>query len=98
MAYKTMAEMRNGAARSALASSGKKKGKRNYRKEYDEYHAKPEQRKNRSTRNKARRKLDLKPGDENEVDHKTPLSKGGGNATGNLRATSRTKNRKKYNK
>jgi len=29
---------------------------RNYRKEYDNYHSKPEQRANRSSRNKARRK------------------------------------------
>ena len=30
---------------------------RNYRKEYDNYHSKPEQRENRSSRNKARRKM-----------------------------------------
>ena len=72
--------------------------KRNYRKEYDEYHAKPEQRRNRSTRNKARRKLGLRVGDPREADHKTPLSKGGGNSKSNLRAVSRKINRKKYNK
>ena len=30
---------------------------RNYRKEYDNYHSKKEQRENRSSRNKARRKM-----------------------------------------
>ena len=48
--------------------------KRDYKKEYDEYHSKPEQRRNRSNRNKARRTLGLKNGDPREVDHKNPLS------------------------
>lgn len=68
---------------------------RDYRKEYDEYHSKPEQKKNRAKRNGARRKLGLKKGDPREVDHKKPLSKGGGNGKGNLRAVSKTSNRKK---
>lgn len=72
--------------------------KRNYKKEYAEYHSKPEQRENRSTRNKARRKLGLKVGDKREVDHIKPLSKGGTNSTSNLKATSRKINRRKYNK
>ncbi len=71
---------------------------RNYKEEYAEYHGKPEQIKNRSTRNKARRKLGLKKGDGKEVHHKTPLSKGGGNSKKNLKATSLKSNRKKYNK
>ena len=62
------------------------------------YHAKPEQRKNRSERNKARRKLGLKRGDQREVDHIKPMDKGGGNSRGNLRAVSRKINRVKYNK
>ena len=74
------------------------KRKRDYRREYDEYHSKPEQRKNRSKRNQARRKLGLKKGDGREVDHRTPLSKGGGNGKGNLRAVSRKTNRKKGSK
>lgn len=74
------------------------KKKRNYRKEYDEYHSKPEQRANRSKRNQARRKLGLKKGDKREVDHKKPLSKGGSNRRSNLRAVSRTTNRKKGSK
>lgn len=71
------------------------KRKRNYRKEYDTYHAKPEQKKNRAARNKARRDMGLDKGDPREVDHKKPLSKGGSNSKSNLRVTSRTANRKK---
>jgi 5-methylcytosine-specific restriction endonuclease McrA len=74
------------------------KKKRNYRVEYDRYHSKPKQRKNRSMRNKARRKLKLKVGDKREVDHKRPLSKGGTNARTNIRIVRRKSNRKKYNK
>ena len=72
--------------------------KRNYRKEYDEYHGKPLQIKRRSERNKARREKGLKKGDPREVDHKKPLSKGGTNSSSNLRITSRSENRKKGSK
>ena len=75
-----------------------RKEPRNYRKEYEEYHGKPEQKRNRNNRNKARRILGLKNGDPREVDHKKPLSKGGSNNRPNLRATSRTVNREKGNK
>lgn len=68
---------------------------RDYKKEYRDYHAKPEQRRNRSNRNKARRKLGLKKGDSREVDHRKPLSKGGSNRKSNLRAVSRSTNRRK---
>tara|TARA_R110000824_G_scaffold334179_2_gene520744 strand:- start:324 stop:575 length:252 start_codon:yes stop_codon:yes gene_type:complete len=71
---------------------------RNYRKEYDEYHGKPAQVKNRAKRNGARTKLGLKKGDPREADHKTPLSKGGGNGKKNLRAVSKGANRKKGSK
>jgi len=70
---------------------------RDYKKEYADFHGKPEQKKNRAKRNAARRKLGLKKGDAREVDHKKPLSKGGGNGNGNLRAVSRSTNRKKGN-
>ena len=70
---------------------------RDYKKEYAEYHSNPTQRKNRSMRNIARRALGLEKGDSREVDHKTPLSKGGGNGKENLRAVSKKTNRKKYN-
>lgn len=71
---------------------------RDYKKEYAEYHSKPEQRANRSNRNKARRKLGLKVGDPREADHIKPIDKGGSNAKSNLRAVSRKINRVKYNK
>ena len=69
---------------------------RDYKREYEQYHAKPEQVENRSLRNQARRKLGLSKGDPREVDHKTPLSRGGGNGHSNLRAVSRTTNRTKF--
>ena len=68
---------------------------RDYKKEYRAFHGKPAQRKKRSTRNKARRALQLKTGNPKEVDHRKPLSKGGTNARKNLRAVSRKTNRKK---
>lgn len=75
---------------------------RNYRREYDTYQGTEEQKKNRAKRNAARRKLmregRVSKGDGKDVDHKTPLSKGGGNGDGNLRVTSRSKNRSKKNK
>lgn len=70
--------------------------KRNYRKEYDTYHAKSKQKKNRAKRNAANRTM--KPGPGKEVDHKRPLSKGGGNGKKNLRVVTRTANRKKGSK
>lgn len=42
--------------------------------------------------------MGLKNGDGKEVDHKKPLSKGGSKSKKNLRVTTRTANRKKYNK
>ena len=72
-----------------------RKKPRNYKKEYADYHGTPQQRKNRSLRNKARRKLKLKKGDKREVDHKKPLSKGGTNGRSNLRAVSKRVNRRK---
>lgn len=49
------------------------KRKRDYRKEYDEYHAKPEQKKRRADRNAARNKAEkegrVHKGDGKEVDH-----------------------------
>ena len=72
---------------------------RDYKKEYEDYHKKRKQKKNRAKRNAARRKMEragrVKKGDGKEVDHKKPLSKGGGNGRKNLRVTSRSANRKK---
>ena len=72
--------------------------KRNYKKEYRDFHGKPEARKNRAAANRARRKVGLKPGDPREVDHKRPSSKGGTNRRANLRITSKKANRRKGKK
>jgi len=70
---------------------------RPYGKEYEQYHGTPEQRKNRAARNRARYKLEkegrVAKGDGNDVDHKKPLSKGGGNGSKNLRVKKKSKNR-----
>ena len=69
--------------------------RRNYAKEYRDYHGTPKQKRNRAKRNKARRELGLKVGDSREVDHKKPLSRGGSNGRSNLRIVSRRTNRSK---
>lgn len=70
---------------------------RNYRAEYDRYQGKPEQIANRAKRNAARAEMEKKgvvrKGDGKDVDHKTPLVKGGGNGAGNLRAIPKSANR-----
>lgn len=71
---------------------------RDYKKEYNDYHSKPQQKKNRAARNKARRVMGLKKGDPREVDHVRALDKGGGTGRSNLRIVSRETNRKKWNK
>lgn len=72
-------------------------GKRDYKKEYEKYHGKPEQIKNRSARTTARRKANedgrTSKGDGKDLDHKRPLSKGGSNSDSNLRAVSASSNR-----
>ena len=69
------------------------KKSRNYRKEYRE--RTQAQKNRRSPRRRARRAMGLSPGDPREVDHKVPMSKGGGNGRSNLRVVSRSYNRKK---
>jgi len=70
---------------------------RNYDKEYANYQGKPEQIKNRAERNAARREMmskgAVRKGDGMDIDHKTPISKGGGNTAGNLRAVGKSANR-----
>lgn len=75
--------------------------KRNYRKEYDDYHSKPEQKKRRADRNHARRKAIKKHGKAalrgKEVDHR------GSHRTGRLkniktRIISKSANRKRQPK
>ena len=69
---------------------------RNYRDEYDRYHASAEQKKNRAARNAARAKLmkagKVKKGDGKDVAHVKALDKGGSNGTG-LRVESKSANR-----
>ena len=71
---------------------------RDYKKEYKEYHGKPEQVKKRAMRNQARAVMGCKKGDGMEVDHKNPLSNGGTNSTRNLRVVKKATNRKKGSK
>jgi hypothetical protein len=70
---------------------------RNYRQEYERYQGQPEQIENRAMRNAARRAMEKKgvvsKGDGKDVDHKTPIAKGGGNGNGNLRAVPKSANR-----
>lgn len=70
---------------------------RNYNKEYDNYHSSPEQKKKRAKRNAARRTMEkegkVHKGDGKDVDHKTPMAKGGGNGRSNLRVKSKSANR-----
>jgi hypothetical protein len=68
---------------------------RNYKKEYNNYHSSPEQKKKRASRNAARRTMAkggaVKKGDGKDVDHKNgnPLD----NRKKNLKATSKSNNR-----
>lgn len=70
---------------------------RNYKKEYEEYQGTTEQKKNRAQRNKARREMEregkVHKGDGKDVDHKTPLSKGGTTIKSNLRVKTASANR-----
>lgn len=70
---------------------------RDYKKEYANYHSKPEQKKNRAARNAARSQAEkegrVKKGDGKDVDHKKPLRSGGGNSKSNLRVRSASANR-----
>lgn len=65
---------------------------------YDKaYNARPEQKKRRAMRNKARRELEreglVHKGDGKDVDHRRPLDSGGSNSRGNLRVLTEKKNR-----
>lgn len=71
------------------------KKKRNYKKEYENYQGRPEQIKNRSARNKARRELEkegrVRKGDGKDVDHKDGNPRNGSRK--NLRVQSKSANR-----
>jgi hypothetical protein len=70
---------------------------RPYKHEYETYDGTPAVKKKRAERNKARRIMEregvVHKGDGKDVDHKTPLSKGGKTVRGNLRAVSASTNR-----
>jgi hypothetical protein len=74
-----------------------KNGRRDYKRENALYNSRPENVKKRVERNAARRELEKKgevsKGDGKDVDHKTPLSKGGRNTPSNLRAVPAKENR-----
>ena len=65
---------------------------------YDKaYNARPEEVAKRVKRNQARAKLEaqgrVSKGDGKDVNHKTPLKRGGSNGNGNLEVTDKTTNR-----
>lgn len=69
--------------------------RRDYRHEYDSFHAKPKQKKRRAQRNAARNKLTksgaVSKNDGRDVDHKDRNTANNGKS--NLRVTSQKKNR-----
>lgn len=69
---------------------------RNYKAEYEKYHADPAQKKNRAARNAARAKMmkagKVKKGDGKDVAHVKAFDKGGNNGTG-LKVESKSRNR-----
>ena len=70
---------------------------RPYKHEYEMYDGTPAVKKKRAERNKARAIMEkagvVHKGDGKDVDHKTPLSKGGTTVRSNLRAEPASKNR-----
>lgn len=70
---------------------------RDYKDEYQKYQGTSEQKKNRAQRNTARRQAQasgqVHKGDGKDVDHKTPLSKGGSNSKSNRRVVKASTNR-----
>jgi hypothetical protein len=74
----------------------KNKADRNYKRER-QYDGRPDVKKRRAARNRARYKLmkegKVHVGDGKDVDHKKPLTRGGSNRRGNLRAVPAGKNR-----
>jgi 5-methylcytosine-specific restriction endonuclease McrA len=71
--------------------------KRDYDKEYREYHGTPEQKENRAARGRARYAMEKEVGKSalagKDVDHKRPIRNGGSNSRSNLRVASVKENR-----
>lgn len=71
--------------------------KRDYKKEYRNYHGKPKQRKERAARTRARELMKkrgrVRKGDGKDIDHKKPLRSGGSNGINNLRVREKSNNR-----
>ena len=69
---------------------------RNFKQEYQSYHASPEQKKNRAARNAARAKMmkkgKVKKGDGKDVAHVKAFDKGGSNGDG-LKVEPKSRNR-----
>ena len=70
---------------------------RDYKREYNSYHAKPEQKKNRASRNKARTLLSstgrVRKGDGKDIDHRDGNPRN--NSKSNLSVVSKRRNRSK---
>ena len=87
-----MRSIERGIATNMPSSKGYK---RNYDEEYRRYHASPEQKKKRASRNAARSEMEKKgkvsKGDGKDIDHKNGNAKD--NSKGNLRVQSKSANR-----
>lgn len=70
---------------------------RKYKQEYSVSQASEKEKKNRAKRNAARRRAESEgkvcKGDDKDIDHKKPLSKGGSNGKSNCRVTTTAANR-----
>lgn len=70
---------------------------RPYKKEYEQYDGTEKVKKKRAARNKARHMMEeaglVHKGDGKDVDHKTPISKGGRTTRSNLRVKASSDNR-----
>jgi len=68
---------------------------RDYAKEYRDFHGKPAEIKKRAMRNAAHKSAEKHAGHKitKDIDHKTPLRKGGTNAPGNTRVMDKGPNR-----
>jgi hypothetical protein len=71
--------------------------KRNYRREYDKYHSKPENMKDKNARNRARYHAQkagrVSVGDKKDIDHRDGNPRN--NSPSNLKVVSRSRNRSK---